>query len=117
MVLPGREPRPHHAPQDYIDRYRGQFDDGYEAYREWVLPRMVERRILPEGTELTPINPMTPGTFSEGDAVRPWDTLSDDEKRLFSRVAEVYAGSASTPTPRWAGSSTTWRNPGSSRTP
>jgi arylsulfatase len=35
---------------------------------------------------------MTPGTFSEGDAVRPWDTLSDDEKRLFCRMAEVYAG-------------------------
>ena len=35
---------------------------------------------------------MTPGTFSEGDAVRPWDSLSDDEKKLFSRMAEVYAG-------------------------
>jgi arylsulfatase A-like enzyme len=48
--------------------------------------------LLPEGTELTPINPMAPGTFSEADSVRPWDTLSDDEKRLFSRMAEVYAG-------------------------
>ena len=53
---------------------QGQFDDGYEAYREWVLPRMIARGILPEGTELTPINPMTPGTFSAGDSVRPWDT-------------------------------------------
>jgi arylsulfatase A-like enzyme len=35
---------------------------------------------------------MTPGTFSEGDSVRPWDSLSDEEKRLFSRMAEVYAG-------------------------
>ena len=43
------------------------FDDGYEAYREWVLPRMIERGILPEGTELTPINPMAEGTFSAGD--------------------------------------------------
>jgi arylsulfatase A-like enzyme len=47
---------------------------------------------LPEGTELTPINPMPPGTFTKGDAVRPWDSLSDEEKRLFSRMAEVYAG-------------------------
>jgi arylsulfatase len=89
---PGANHAPHHAPKDYIDKYRGKFDDGYEAYREWVLPRMIERGILPEGTELTPINPMTPGTFSEGDSVRPWDTLSDEEKRLFSRMAEVYAG-------------------------
>jgi arylsulfatase A-like enzyme len=89
---PGANHAPHHAPQEYIDKYQGAFDDGYEAYREWVLPRMIERGILPEGTELTPINPMTPGTFDEGDSVRPWDSLSDEEKRLFSRMAEVYAG-------------------------
>ncbi len=89
---PGANHAPHHAPQDYIDKYKGAFDDGYEAYREWVLPRMIERGILPEGTELTPINPMTEGTFDASDAVRPWDSLSDEEKRLFSRMAEVYAG-------------------------
>jgi arylsulfatase len=88
---PGANHAPHHAPQEYIDKYRGKFDDGYEAYREWVLPRMIERGILPEGTELTPINPMTEGTYAPGDAVRPWGTLSEDEKRLFSRMAEVYA--------------------------
>jgi arylsulfatase A-like enzyme len=53
---------------------------------------MIERGILPEGTELTPINPMAPGTFAPADAVRPWDSLSEDERRLFSRMAEVYAG-------------------------
>ena len=79
-------------PQEYIDKYKGEFDDGYEAYREWVLPRMIEKGILPEGTELTPINPMTEGTFSEADIVRPWDTLNDDEKTIFCRMAEVYAG-------------------------
>jgi arylsulfatase len=89
---PGANHAPHHAPQEYIDKYEGAFDDGYEAYREWVLPRMVERGILPEGTELTPINPMAPGTFSEGDSMRPWDELNDEEKQLFSRMAEVYAG-------------------------
>ncbi|QNE34883.1 arylsulfatase [Leifsonia shinshuensis] len=89
---PGANHAPHHAPQEYIDKYKGMFDDGYEAYREWVLPRMIERGILPEGTELTPMNPMTPGTFDEGDSVRPWSDLSADEKRLFSRMAEVYAG-------------------------
>ena len=63
---PGANHAPHHAPQEYIDKYKGKFDDGYEAYREWVLPRMIERGILPEGTELTPINPMAEGTFSRG---------------------------------------------------
>lgn len=88
---PGANHAPHHAPQDYIDKYRGKFDDGYEAYREWVLARMIERGVLPEGTELTPINPMRPEIAAEADLVRPWDTLSADEKRLFSRMAEVYA--------------------------
>jgi arylsulfatase len=88
---PGANHAPHHAPQEYIDRYKGKFDDGYEAYREWALPRMIERGILPEGTELTPINPMPEGTVAPADAVRPWDSLSDEEKKLFSRMAEVYA--------------------------
>jgi arylsulfatase A-like enzyme len=89
---PGANHAPHHAPQEYIDKYKGKFDDGYEAYREWVLPRMIEKGVLPEGTELTPLNPLPEGKVVEGDAVRPWDSLSDDEKRLFSRMAEVYAG-------------------------
>jgi arylsulfatase A-like enzyme len=89
---PGANHAPHHAPQEYIDKYKGKFDDGYEAYREWALPRMIEKGILPEGTELTPLNPMAEGTFFAGDAVRPWDSLNDDEKRLFARMAEVYAG-------------------------
>jgi len=89
---PGANHAPHHAPQEYIDRYKGKFDDGYEAYRDWVLPRMIEKGILPEATELTPINPMPEGTFTPEDVVRPWDTLNDEEKRLFSRMAEVYAG-------------------------
>src|SRR5271156_1503909 len=89
---PGANHAPHHCPQDYIDKYKGKFDDGYEAYREWVLPRMIAKGVLPEDTELTPINPLPEGHVVEGDAVRPWDALSDDEKRLFARMAEVYAG-------------------------
>jgi len=89
---PGANHAPHHCPQDYIDKYKGKFDDGYEAYREWVLERMIERGILPEGTELTPINPLPDEVLPESDSVRPWNTLTDDEKRLFSRMAEVYAG-------------------------
>ena len=89
---PGANHAPHHAPQEYIDKYKGKFDDGYEAYRTWVLPRMIAKGILPEGTELTPINPMPEGRYTEADAVRPWDSLSADEKKLFCRMAEVYAG-------------------------
>lgn len=88
---PGANHAPHHAPQDFIDKYKGRFDDGYEAYRKWVLKRMIERGILPADTELTPINPMPPEIAAEGDMVRPWNTLNADEKRLFSRMAEVYA--------------------------
>jgi arylsulfatase len=88
---PGANHAPHHAPKEYIDKYKGKFDDGYEAYREWVLARMTDRGILPKGTALTPINPMTEGTFVEGDSVRPWASLSADEKKLFSHMAEVYA--------------------------
>jgi arylsulfatase A-like enzyme len=89
---PGANHAPHHVAREWADKYKGQFDDGYEAYREWVLPRMIEKGILPEGTELTPMNPMPEATYSPLDDVRPWDSLSDDEKRLFARMAEVYAG-------------------------
>ena len=89
---PGANHAPHHAPQEYIDKYKGKFDDGYEAYREWVLPRMIEKGIVPKGTQLTTINPMPPAVASPGDHVRPWNTLNADEKKLFSKLAEVYAG-------------------------
>lgn len=88
---PGANHAPHHAPRDYIEKYKGKFDDGYEVYREWVLKRMIERGILPKDTQLTPLNPMTEGTCAESDLVRPWNTLSDAEKTLFCRMAEVYA--------------------------
>jgi arylsulfatase A-like enzyme len=89
---PGANHAPHHAPQDYIDKYKGVFDDGYEAYRDWVLARMIERGVVPEGTELTPLNPMPDDVANEADYVRPWAELNDDEKRLFCRMAEVFAG-------------------------
>jgi len=91
---PGANHAPHHCPKDYADKYRGKFDDGYEAYREWVLARMIEKGVMPKGTELTPINPLPEDVAktAPADMVRPWNTLSADEKRLFSRMAEVYAG-------------------------
>jgi len=89
---PGANHAPHQAPQDYIDKYKGKFDDGYEVYREWVLPRMIAKGILPKGTPLTPLNPMPEDVGNAGDVVRPWASLHADEKKLFSRLMEVYAG-------------------------
>jgi len=89
---PGANHAPHHAPEEYIAKYRGAFDDGYEAYREWVLARMIDKGIMPEGTELTLINPLPEDDANAADYVRPWEELSADEKRLFARFAEVFAG-------------------------
>jgi arylsulfatase A-like enzyme len=83
---------------DRIDKYKGKFDMGYEAYRELVFARQKQLGVMPEHAELSPINPYidesTDGTkaWSQLDVVRPWDSLSDDEKKLFCRMAEVYAG-------------------------
>ena len=91
-LCPGANHAPHHSPQEYVDKYKGKFDDGYEAYREWVLPRMIKKGLLPKGTQLTPINPLPEDVANPGDMVRPWDSLNADEKKLFARMAEVYAG-------------------------
>ncbi len=89
---PGANHAPHHAPEEYIAKYKGKFDDGYEVYREWVRERMINKGILPENTALTPMNPLPEDMANPADMVKPWDSLSDDEKKLFSRMAEVYAG-------------------------
>jgi arylsulfatase A-like enzyme len=89
---PGANHAPHQAPNDYIEKYKGKFDDGYDAYRKWVLPRMIAKGVIPQGSQLTPFNPMPEEMANPGDFVRPWESLSADEKKLFSRLAEVYAG-------------------------
>lgn len=88
---PGANHAPHQAPKDYIAKYKGMFDDGYDAYRKWVLPRMIEKGILPKGTTLTDWNPMPKEMANPADEVRPWESLNADEKKLFSRLCEVYA--------------------------
>jgi arylsulfatase len=91
---------PHHVFPEWADRYKGRFDQGYEAIRSGILQRQKELGLLPENTELSALNPHgEPGATSPDgkpwpmlDTVRPWDSLSDDERRLFSRMAEVFAG-------------------------
>jgi len=97
---PGCAHAPHHVFKEWADRYKGRFDAGYEAIREDILAEQKRLGLLPADTELSPINPHGEplATGPDGqpwpalDAVRPWDSLSDDEKRLFARMAEVYAG-------------------------
>jgi arylsulfatase len=98
---PGAAHAPHHAPREWIEKFAGRFDIGYEAIREQILARQIELGIVPPDTELPPINPIgTPQTrsgpdgkpFPPMDTTRPWDSLSADEQRLFARMAEVYAG-------------------------
>jgi arylsulfatase A-like enzyme len=98
---PGACHAPHHAPKTWIDKYKGRFDVGYEALRVEILARQKAMGIVPSNTELPPINPIgTPETrtgpdgkpFPMLDVTRPWDSLSDEEKALFARMAEVYAG-------------------------
>jgi arylsulfatase len=89
---PGANHAPHHSPKEYADKYTGKFDDGYDAYRAWVVERMIERGILPADTNLTELNPMPEDVANPADDVRPWDSLNEREKKLFARMAEVYAG-------------------------
>lgn len=95
---PGAGHAPHHVPKEWADKYAGKFDAGYEKYREEVLERQISMGLIPEGTELPPLNPYVEESGAEGqpwpeqDTVRPWDSLESDEKRLFSRMAEVFAG-------------------------
>jgi len=89
---PGANHAPHHAPKEYIAKYKGKFDKGYDVYRDWVTERMIEKGILPKGTVNTPMNPMREDMAAPIDNVRPWDSLNADEKKLFARMAEVYAG-------------------------
>ncbi|MCR4030522.1 MULTISPECIES: arylsulfatase [Flavobacterium] len=89
---PGANHAPHHAPEEYIAKYKGKFDDGYDAYRKWVLPRMIAKGVLPPGTKFDNFNPMPPGVANPADNVLDWNKLKPEEKKLFSRLAEVYAG-------------------------
>jgi arylsulfatase A-like enzyme len=97
---PGACHAPHHAPKQWSAKFRGKFDMGYEAIREQTLARQKQLGIVPPETELPPVNPIgTPESHTdpakpmpETDLTLPWDSLSQDEKRLFARMAEVYAG-------------------------
>jgi arylsulfatase len=73
---------PHHVPKEWIQKYRGKFDKGWDKVREETLERQKKMGIVPKNTNLTPPN----------EGVQKWDDLSADEKKLFARMMECYAG-------------------------
>jgi arylsulfatase A-like enzyme len=73
---------PHHVPKEWADRYRGAFDDGWEAYRERVFARQKELGVVPADAELSRHDP----------DVTPWADCSADERRVYARMMEVFAG-------------------------
>jgi len=75
---------PHQVPADWVDRYKGKFDDGWDVYREQTLARQIELGVVPEGTKLA----------SKPVDIVDWDTLSADEQRLYALQMEVFAAFA-----------------------
>ena len=79
---PGAVHAPHHVPKEWIDKYKGKFGAGWDALREQTLARQKALGVIPADTKLAP----------KPDAIKDWDKLTPDEKRLFARQMEVYAG-------------------------
>jgi arylsulfatase A-like enzyme len=75
---------PHHAPQEYTDKYKGKFSLGWDKVREETLARQKALGVVPESTVLAP----------KPAEIKDWDKLSADEKRLFERQMEIFAGFA-----------------------
>ena len=73
---------PLHAPKKYIESYQGKFDKGWDKVREETLARQIQMGIVPANTVLPPRNP----------DIKAWDELSADQRRLFARLQEVFAG-------------------------
>jgi arylsulfatase len=78
---PGATHAPHHVPKEWIAKWKGRFDQGWDKLREETLARQIQAGVVPEGTKLAP----------KPQAIKDWDKLSADEKRLFARQAEVFA--------------------------
>ncbi|WP_439543344.1 arylsulfatase [Hyphomicrobium sp.] len=80
--VPGATHAPHHPRQEWVDKYKGKFDMGWDALREQTLARQKQLGIVPADTALT--------ARSEG--IPAWDSLDADQKRLSIRMMEIYAG-------------------------
>jgi arylsulfatase A-like enzyme len=79
---PGAMHAPHHAPPEFIEKYRGKFDMGWDKAREMIHQRQLEMGVIPPGTKLTERTKEIPA----------WDSLSADEKKMYARQMEAFAG-------------------------
>ena len=79
---PGATHAPHHVPKEWIAKYKGKFDQGWDKLREETLARQIKLGVVPAGTKLAP----------KPEAIKDWAALSADEKKLFARQMEVFAG-------------------------
>jgi arylsulfatase len=79
---PGATHAPHHVPKEWIAKYKGKFDQGWDKLREETLARQIKLGVVPAGTKLAP----------KPEAIKDWDKLTDDERKLFTRQMEVFAG-------------------------
>jgi arylsulfatase len=73
---------PHHVPKEWADKYKGKFDDGWDAYRDKVFARQKELGLIPADTVLSRHDP----------DVQDWSKLPPDERRVYARMMEVFAG-------------------------
>lgn len=79
---PGAVHAPHHAPKNWIEKYNGKFDAGWQKLREETFARQKEMGIIPQNTKLAPMP----------SDIKDWESLSQDEKKLFSLQMETFAG-------------------------
>jgi len=73
---------PHQSPKEYVEKYRGRFDDGWDVARERWFQRQLEMGVVPKGTTLAPRNP----------GVLPWDELTHNQRIFAARLQEAFAG-------------------------
>jgi len=79
---PGATHAPHHVPKEWIAKYKGKFDQGWDKFREETLARQIKLGVVPEGTKLAP----------KPEAIKDWDKLTAEEKKLFAHQMEIFAG-------------------------
>lgn len=78
---PGATHAPHHVPESWIAKFKGQFDQGWDKYREETFQRQLKLGVIPPDTKLTPRPAEIPA----------WDSLTPDQKRVEARLMEVFA--------------------------
>jgi len=79
---PGGTHAPHHAPPEWIEKFKGKFDMGWNKLREQIFANQKKLGVIPKDAQLTPW---------PKDLLADWETLTPDEKKLFTRQVEVYA--------------------------